>query len=85
MIEDGLADLSVWFGKPASTTDFSKTALAQLSVISGELCISEPENPPLTLTVPPGEYNVLFAQKETDINNFLEINVFLDRQAENRT
>jgi hypothetical protein len=46
---------------------------------TGELCIHDPEDPPLILSVPPGEYKLIFAQRKTDAEDFLEIDVFLIR------
>ena len=77
--EDGLADFSIWVGKPALLTEYAKTAKARLVLTSGELCIQEPEEPPVVLSVLPGEYDVVFAQKKTDAEDFLEIDIFLDR------
>jgi hypothetical protein len=79
IVQDGLADLSVWSGRPESTKEYDTLAEASLSVKTGELCIHEPEDEPVILAVSPGEYDVVFAQKKTDIEDFLEIDLFLDR------
>jgi hypothetical protein len=78
LIEDGLADLSVWSGRPASNKSYDSFVEAPLSLQTGELCIHEPEDEPIILSVPPGDYVVIFAQQRTDTDDFLEIDVFLD-------
>src|SRR6516164_9746691 len=77
IIKDGLCDITVWFGQPAPTAAFKKMAKARLSVPSGELHIHEPENPPLILWIAKGDYDVIFAQNETENDRFIEIDVFL--------
>jgi hypothetical protein len=78
--EYGLADFSIWEGSPAATAKYSKKVEARLVLTSGQLCVQQPEEPPVILAVAPGEYDVVFAQtQEDDVEDFLEIDVFLDR------
>jgi hypothetical protein len=79
-IQDALVDICIWEGRPESTATFDRMAEGPLSLPTGELTIHEPENPPLILWIQPGQYSVIFCQKKTDIEDFLEIDLFLDRQ-----
>ncbi len=79
MAEDGLADVSVWSGHPETMKEYDKSTEAPLSLSTGELCIHELEDEPVILSVAPGEYNIVFAQRKTDIEDFLEIDVFLEQ------
>jgi hypothetical protein len=77
IIENGYADITVWQGRPQATEGFDKVVEGPLPLTNGELCIHEPQESQLTLSVSPGKYNVIFAQTYTDAEDSLEIDVFL--------
>lgn len=78
LIQDALADLSVWSGPPAIVSRYDRLVEASLTLRTGELCVHEPEEVPVILSVQPGDYRVTFAQQGTDSEEFLEIDLFLD-------
>ena len=80
IIEDCLADFTVWHGSPDLDTKYARKVEGTLILTSGELCIHDPEDPPFILSLSPGSYIVSFTQTITDIEDFLEIDVFLQRK-----
>lgn len=78
--DDGLADFSIYEGGPDSIESYDKTIEGQVLFATGEVCIADPGEPGLILSIPPGEYKITFAYKKTDVESFLEIDVFLELQ-----
>jgi hypothetical protein len=68
--EDCIADIAIWEGRPGISATFEGVTQGRLFLSKGELCIHEPEAPPLILSVPPGDYSVVFAQTRSDVEDF---------------
>jgi len=76
LIREGWACISVWDGHIPKSGSMSKYASTNLPVPTGEICIHQPEDPPVILAVRPGSYIVSMEQKQTD-ETWLDIDIGL--------
>ena len=79
ILEEGLADISIWEGRPDGISKSDRRVEASIFLQTGVISIHDPEENRVELSMPPGQYLVTIIQQKTNVDGFLIIDIFLDR------